>query len=68
MDVPSVYCPACGEHMRLRNVVPDAGRKSVLHFDCDCGFIYSMSARAKSEYRTSNNLHRASKPQASDVL
>ena len=50
-DVPRVHCPACGEQMKLKDIVPDENRKSIMHFRCECRFSYSMSARAKCEYR-----------------
>ena len=52
MEVPRVLCPSCGEAMKLRHLVPDDDRKSAMHFACDCGFTYSMSAKAKREFGT----------------
>jgi predicted RNA-binding Zn-ribbon protein involved in translation (DUF1610 family) len=49
-DIPRVSCPSCGEHMKLRHIVPDDDRKAAMHFKCDCGFTYSMSARSKREF------------------
>ena len=51
-NIPQVHCPSCSKHMKLKHIAPDAWQKSVMHFTCDCGFAYSMSARAKSEYGT----------------
>jgi hypothetical protein len=48
-DIPRVLCPACGEDMKLKSIVPDDDRKTALHFCCECGFAYRMSARAMGE-------------------
>jgi predicted RNA-binding Zn-ribbon protein involved in translation (DUF1610 family) len=48
-DIPRVLCPACGEHMKLRSIVPDDDKKTAMHFKCECGFTYRMSARQIAE-------------------
>jgi hypothetical protein len=58
MDIPYVHCPACGDLMTIRDIVPDERHKSTMHFVCDCGFAYSMSARAKHEYNSSSAASR----------
>ncbi len=43
---PLISCPECGCQMRLAMVEPDAPGDR-MSFDCDCGFEYRMSDRAR---------------------
>jgi hypothetical protein len=45
--IPKITCPRCGELMRLARVEPDTDKAARLMFDCDCGFEYQMSERAR---------------------
>jgi predicted RNA-binding Zn-ribbon protein involved in translation (DUF1610 family) len=47
-EIPRVYCPTCGEVLRLRRIVP-VDEQSEMQFQCDCGFDYRMSTRARAE-------------------
>ena len=52
-DIPRVLCPCCGDIMRLGRVGPRWDDTEVMQFNCECGFDYEMSARAKSEAKES---------------
>jgi hypothetical protein len=47
--IPRVLCPSCGKIMTLRRIAPDDRDRPAMHFACDCGFDYRMSARARGE-------------------
>jgi len=47
--VPTVLCPACGQHMRLVTVIPEDGRRERMNYRCDCGFDYSQSLTVAAE-------------------
>jgi RNase P subunit RPR2 len=52
-SIPRVQCPRCGKPMRLASVDPDltSDRPDQMTFDCECGFVYQQSERARSETR-----------------
>ena len=48
-SVPRVLCPRCETQMRLAEIETDMRDRTMLRFDCRCGFEYKMSARARAE-------------------
>jgi lysyl-tRNA synthetase class I len=45
--VPKITCPGCGKSLRLARVEQALDELARLMFDCDCGFEYRMSERAR---------------------
>jgi lysyl-tRNA synthetase class I len=46
--VPEVVCPRCERHMRLAVVEPEGSHNGdQISFDCECGFYYRQSERAR---------------------
>jgi RNase P subunit RPR2 len=46
---PKITCPRCGTIMRLARVEQVPKQEARLIFDCNCGFEYRMSERARTE-------------------
>ena len=47
--IPTVTCPRCSKTMRLARAEPVHDKEARLIFDCECGFEYRMSERARGE-------------------
>jgi RNase P subunit RPR2 len=46
--IPIITCPQCGKHMRLATVEPEGSDDhDRMRFDCECGFDYRLSDRAR---------------------
>jgi RNase P subunit RPR2 len=50
-SIPRIQCPRCGILMRLAKVEPEANdsHSSRMTLECQCGFAYHQSERARSE-------------------
>lgn len=47
--LPTITCPACGNHMRLSTIMPEDNHRECMTFVCDCGFDYRQSQAVTAE-------------------
>ena len=50
-SIPRIQCSRCGTIMRLARIEPDptVSQSSLMIFDCQCGFAYQQSERARAD-------------------
>ncbi len=61
--IPNITCPRCGKHMRLATIEPEGSDDhDRMGFDCECGFDYHLSDRARAE-----RLFKTREPQKADA-